>query len=294
MEAQNDTNRLVAAAAFLDEMSSHPLSGVVVETDNYVFFWKPPSPFDQWTPCKFEAEGVVYNCAEQWMMAEKARLFGDTEVRRQILNEYHPRKQKQLGQRVRGFNHALWDSHRFDIVLTGNRLKFQQNFELLSQLRATSDKILVEASPQDRIWGIGLDAENAQRTPQEKWPGMNLLGQVLMSVRRELGDCNFTVKVDAGNVQQGEEVVCRQIEEWLQGCCPSAGAPHFCDKGALQVELSAAQQNLKKSERRKLSAEFETRRQVMEARMKELAAISLPTIFGSFFSIFSRDRKSVV
>lgn len=150
----------------------------------------------------------------------------------------------------------------------------------MSQLRATSDKILVE--------GIGLDAENAERTLQEKWPGMNLLGQVLMSVRRELGDCNFTVKVDAGNVQQGEEVVCRQIEEWLQGCCPSAGAPHFCDKGALQVELSAAQQNLKKSERRKLSAEFETRRQVMEARMKELAAISLPTIFGSFFSIFSR------
>merc|ERR1712224_946693 len=137
----------------------------------FVFFWKPPSAFDQWSPCAFEVNGVLYNCTEQFMMAGKARLFGDDATLSQILAEYHPRKQKSLGQKVRGFDDDVWKRERLEIVAAGNRAKFQQNADLCERLLATGNRQLVEASPQDSIWGIGVGAEDAQKLDPSKWPG---------------------------------------------------------------------------------------------------------------------------
>merc|ERR1719215_2497412 len=94
-------------------------------------------------------------------MAEKARLFGDNEMRSRTLAEYHPLEQKKLGQKVRQFDDQVWDAHRLAIVTAGNRAKFQQNPELRDILLATGTKRLAEASPIDRIWGIGMSADEA-------------------------------------------------------------------------------------------------------------------------------------
>jgi len=91
--------RSIAAAKCLAEWKKDPKSGEIVENEHYVFFWKPPSAFDQWSPCTFEVDGTVYNCAEQFMMAEKARLFGDLEMRARILAELYPLEQKKLGSK---------------------------------------------------------------------------------------------------------------------------------------------------------------------------------------------------
>jgi len=184
--AEAEAAREIAAARFLAEMAKHPKSGEVVETEDQVFFWKPPSAFDQWSPCRFEVDGFVYNCAEQFMMAEKAKLFDDGECRSRILAELHPLKQKHLGQKVRGFCDMVWERERLSIVIAGNRAKFMQNTELRTRLLATGQRQLVEASPQDGIWGIGLGVAEAQSIDPGQWPGQNLLGKALMVVREEL------------------------------------------------------------------------------------------------------------
>lgn len=158
----------------------------VIETDRFVFFWQPPAPFGQWTPSPFTVEGVDYGCAEQWMMACKARLFGDAEALAKILASDSPRRHKALGRQVRGFSGPVWEAARMEIVVAGNRAKFSQNPELRDVLLATGDKVLVEASPYDRIWGIGLRADDPRVHDPERWRGQNLLGEALMQVRDEL------------------------------------------------------------------------------------------------------------
>eukprot|EP00931_Biecheleriopsis_adriatica_P049339 TRINITY_DN28540_c0_g1_i1.p1 TRINITY_DN28540_c0_g1~~TRINITY_DN28540_c0_g1_i1.p1 ORF type:complete len:193 (-),score=48.56 TRINITY_DN28540_c0_g1_i1:401-979(-) len=188
-DLQWEEEREIAAAKFLDEMKKHPMYGIVQETEDHVFFWKPRSAFDQWTPCKFEVDGILYNCAEQYMMAEKARLFGDERTRQAILKEFHPLKQKNLASAkgtLTGFDQAVWDQECYGIVLKGNMAKYSQNLDLQDALLMTGEKQLVEASPQDSIWGIGLGMADAQATSSAKWPGKNLLGKVLMDVRTQL------------------------------------------------------------------------------------------------------------
>jgi len=189
-----------AGEAESDNAAAKLRSGEVVETANFVLFWKPPSTYGQWSPSTFEVDGAVYNCAEQFMMAEKARLFGDHETRGKILAELHPAKQKALGQKVSNFNEALWDKEKFNIVVSGNRAKFTQNPELLQQLLATGDKTLVEASPMDNIWGIGLDATQALACDSKTWPGQNLLGKALMRVRKKLQELQDPVLLSTPGV----------------------------------------------------------------------------------------------
>ncbi len=117
------------------------------------------------------------------MMAEKARLFGDSEIREKILRSGSPGAAKQLGREVRGFDQDIWERERFDIVVKGNVQKFSQNQELGKFLIDTKKRILVEASPVDRIWGIGLDATSEFANVPSKWRGLNLLGFALMEVR---------------------------------------------------------------------------------------------------------------
>ncbi len=152
--------------------------------DSYAFFWN--GPFSQWQRAGFELDGVTFNTAEQAMMHGKAMLFGDSEVAAKILAAPDPGKQKALGRQVRGFDEAVWDAGKVAIVRRANMAKFGQNRGLRRKLFQTGRRALVEASPMDVVWGIGLDAATARETPPDDWPGQNLLGRVLTEVREAL------------------------------------------------------------------------------------------------------------
>lgn len=159
--------------------------------DQYIFFYgHNPTPsgnhiYSQFYPCKFTdpKTGIVYCCAEQWMMSQKALMFNDKVINEQILAETNAATIKSYGRSVHGYNDAIWCENRFNIVVQGNYYKFSQNPELLQTLLSTDPKILVEASPYDRVWGIGLNANQAAQIPPHQWPGDNLLGRALMQVR---------------------------------------------------------------------------------------------------------------
>lgn len=120
------------------------------------------------------------------MMAEKARLFGDKASEQSILVAETPDQAKSLGRKVSGFSSDVWEQHRFEIVVDGNLHKFTQRPELTRFLVSTGNKVLVEASPVDAIWGIGLSEDDARVTNPLEWPGENLLGFALMRVRDQL------------------------------------------------------------------------------------------------------------
>ena len=152
----------------------------------FTFFFTEQSPFSQWHPSTFVVDGVTYCCAEQYMMAGKASLFGDVEVAAEILAAVHPREHKALGRKVKAFDAAVWERERLHIVKAGNRAKFTQNEALLAALLATAGTTLVEASPYDRIWGIGLAETDPRANDPAQWKGQNLLGIVLTELREEL------------------------------------------------------------------------------------------------------------
>lgn len=161
----------------------------------YLFFWgHQPQPdgsagkgcFSQWWPAEFTVDGVTYPTAEHFMMAAKALLFGDAEMAARIPLAAHPGDAKKLGRQVHGFDEELWAARRFGLVVAGNVAKFGQNPELRQFLLGTGDRVLVEASPRDRIWGIGLSASNEQAISPGQWRGLNLLGFALMEARHQL------------------------------------------------------------------------------------------------------------
>ncbi|KAH7104272.1 DUF1768-domain-containing protein, partial [Auriculariales sp. MPI-PUGE-AT-0066] len=174
------------------------------ERSQYVFFWKPEDsegiysqwwadhPFTGTVPSTAGSPETIftYNTAEHYMMAHKARLFGDLEVEAQILGNGDPsdapdaREVKALGRLVKNFVEATWNANRLRIVEEGNMLKFTQHEELRKQLLATGERQLVEASPMDRIWGVGFGERNAPYN-KGRW-GLNLLGIALMNVRKRL------------------------------------------------------------------------------------------------------------
>lgn len=144
------------------------------------------SCLSQWFPAKFEVDGVSYRNTEQFMMAQKAKLFRDDEIFQKILQTNNPKEIKALGRLVKNYKEQVWAEHRYAIVVQGNFAKFSQNVELKQFLLNTSNKVIVEASPYDKVWGIGLttDDENAEKPLQ--WKGLNLLGFALMDVRKQL------------------------------------------------------------------------------------------------------------
>ena len=163
----------------------------------YLFFWGHRSRSDgqisksclsQWWPSSFTVNDVTYATAEHFMMAEKARLFEDQAILGQILTASHPSEAKKLGRQVRGFEGTVWQQHRFEIVFQGNLAKFAQNEVIKQFLLNTKERVLVEASPYDQIWGIGLAEDNPKAQDPEQWQGLNLLGFALMAVRRQLAE----------------------------------------------------------------------------------------------------------
>ncbi|AHJ99773.1 NADAR family protein [Hymenobacter swuensis] len=162
-------------------------------TPKYLYFWGHTGRgelgkevFSQWYPAAFELDGDTYATAEHYMMAEKARLFNDEATRQAILQAPHPDVAKRLGRQVQNFEEARWDAARFEIVVRGNAAKFGQHPALLNYLRATGSRVLVEASPVDAIWGIGLAQDHPQAADPATWRGLNLLGFALMAVRDTL------------------------------------------------------------------------------------------------------------
>lgn len=155
-------------------------------TDEYVFFWN--GPFSQWHSSYFWDHDVSlrYNCAEQYMMYHKALTFKDTRAMDKIMSLDHPRDQKAAGREVSNYDDNVWASKRVDVVKRGNELKFSQNPHLMGVLEDTAGKLLVEASPYDRIWGIGLSENDDRVLDPLEWRGQNLLGKVLTELRIEL------------------------------------------------------------------------------------------------------------
>ena len=160
----------------------------------YVYFWGhqksnsgvTKSCFSQWYEADFQENGVTFKTAEHYMMYHKAKLFGNEEIANKIIECNHPGEAKQLGRKVTGFDDVVWNNNRFKIVTNASKLKFGQNPELLTFLTNTGSRILVEASPVDFIWGIGLAADNQLAEDPTNWAGLNLLGYALMSAREQL------------------------------------------------------------------------------------------------------------
>lgn len=160
----------------------------------YVFFWGHQKPkkgiskscFSQWYESPFNYDGKHFETAEHFMMYEKARLFCDDASADKVLSALSAKKAKEIGREVRGFNQGVWEANRFEIVVTANLAKFSANSALRDFLLGTDGKVLVEASPVDRVWGIGLAKDDSRCDDPRKWKGLNLLGYALMEVRKQL------------------------------------------------------------------------------------------------------------
>jgi hypothetical protein len=179
---------------------TYSLSWLISEYENlqkqdkkldYLFFWghKPTQDgnlsktiFSQWWEKEFSVNGIIYPTAEHFMMAEKARLFDDKKVLEEILKAKTPAEAKKLGRKIKNFDDEIWLENRFKIVVEGNYHKFSDSVYKIFLL-GTGNKILVEASPVDAIWGIGLAQDSSKIYNPNMWKGLNLLGFALMEVR---------------------------------------------------------------------------------------------------------------
>jgi ribA/ribD-fused uncharacterized protein len=164
-------------------------------TVNYLFFWghKQTNPnvvdkscLSQWFPAPFVVEDMLYHTTEHWMMVHKAKLFKDADALSKMLTTPKPGTVKALGRTVKNFDKAVWDSHAYNIVAEGNYHKFSQNEAFKTFLVNTGNKVIVEASPRDFIWGIGLGQERKEAQDPNTWRGTNWLGFALMEARDRL------------------------------------------------------------------------------------------------------------
>ncbi|QNS03829.1 NADAR family protein [Streptomyces xanthii] len=183
------------AASMIDSRESLVSALAAGTRVKWLHFWgHTPRPdgrlgascLSQWWPSPFTVDGVEYATAEHWMMAGKARLFGDPEAERRAVEAAHPAQAKKAGRLVKGFDEKVWERERFGIVLAGSLHKFGSDPALRDFLVRTGERVLVEASPVDRVWGIGLAADDPAAEDPERWRGPNLLGFALMAARREL------------------------------------------------------------------------------------------------------------
>jgi len=158
----------------------------MAKKEKFTFFAK--GIFSQWHGCAFTVDGVQYNCAEQYMMAEKARLFGDKEMEKEILSSTMPKQQKAFGRNVKNFDPEKWNANARDIVYRGSYAKYAQNPELRKALLATKGTTIVEAAPWDKVWGIGLAADDKKARNRDTWRGKNWLGEVLTRVRDDIAE----------------------------------------------------------------------------------------------------------
>lgn len=163
-----------------------------MKKEDFAFFYG--GIYSQWYPSQFVIDGVIYNCAEQYMMAKKALAFCDYESLQRIMNTTNPAEQKAIGRLVKNFKPELWSNISRKIVYDANYAKFTQNPKLKQELLA-EERELVEASPTDRIWGIGLLESNPLAWNKETWNGTNWLGEEIMNVRKVLKEEEFAFRL---------------------------------------------------------------------------------------------------
>lgn len=152
-------------------------------TDQFVFFWRTEDVYSNWHPSVFVVNGTEYQNAEQFMMAEKARLMGDSATLQLIMATADPRDIKALGRKIKPWDETLWVANRERVMLEGVIAKFDQNPDMLTELLLTEEREIVEASPYDRIWGIGLEENDDRVLDKTHWQGLNLLGIACMQAR---------------------------------------------------------------------------------------------------------------
>jgi len=157
-------------------------------TNKHVFFWS--GIFSNWHPASFQFCGNNFANSEQAFMWSKAITFNDEETAALILKEINPKEVKKLGRLIKGFDEITWNEKRYGCMYNVLLDKFMQNEEMLQVLLATGDKILAEASPYDKIWGIGMDENEPGIEDESNWKGENLLGRVLMDVREYYREFN--------------------------------------------------------------------------------------------------------
>jgi ribA/ribD-fused uncharacterized protein len=153
-------------------------------TKSHIYFWS--GIYSNWFECKFKYKGITFFNTEQAFMWEKAIYFGDMETAELIIKTPNPKENKALGRKVKNFNPEQWMIISFQVMVDVNYAKFTQNLRLKTSLLHTKAKTLVEASPVDKIWGIGLIWSNDDVLDERKWQGMNLLGKALMEVRKKI------------------------------------------------------------------------------------------------------------
>lgn len=158
------------------------------DSDGYIFFWKIGQPNDiysNWYPAWFVVEGVRYETSEQYIMAKKALLLGDTRAYNKIMGTADPAEAKKYGREAKDYTGklGLWPQVRFDVAFNANFAKFTQNPDLCYEMMESGNAHFAEASPVDKVWGIGLDADNPLAQQQYEWQGNNLQGLVLDAVR---------------------------------------------------------------------------------------------------------------
>lgn len=180
---------------YIKSLTVRDLLGRAYSRDDFVFFWGHADRetghvgkqcLSQWYIAPMVVEGVYYHCMEQYLMAEKARVFHDSETEAKIMTEYNQLAIRKLGRQVANFDGLIWGAVRQLISIHGNVEKFSQNERLKDYLLSTGDRIIVEASPYDHIWGIGLEESDPRAVVPSRWPGANLLGFALMAVRDRL------------------------------------------------------------------------------------------------------------
>lgn len=155
-------------------------------TDNAVLFWRSAEIYSNWHPAAFEESGRRFSSTEQYMMWCKAMRFGCYALAARMLHEHNVRRLKAMGREVTGYQEEVWERERMPMMVRACWLKFSQNAGLRDELLATGDRILVEASPDDDIWGILLAEDDPRALDPKQWRGRNLLGYALMEVRRRL------------------------------------------------------------------------------------------------------------
>lgn len=200
-----ETRRLQIAQGVVLPVEQRLRAFTAPANETFTFFWETESPFSQWYRSEFTGPLYLWNpkcadflvqsglparpfftSAEQFMMFQKALLFLDLDAAKAILDTHNPRKIKELGRAVQHFAEDVWQLCRVDIVYTASHEKFTQNAALKGALLATAGTTLVEASPFDAIWGIGLDRHNAKAQQRATWEGTNLLGEILTLLREDL------------------------------------------------------------------------------------------------------------
>jgi len=153
-----------------------------------IMFWRPYEDYgwlSQWSDDGFIFGEKAYSSCEQFMMAMKAKLFGDAEVLQKIMDCHNPKRIRELGRQVKNFNEGIWDVHKWGYVIAANFAKFSQNEDIRLKLMQTDYEELVEGSPYDCVWGVGTTSRD-----RNEWRGTNLLGKALMIVREMLRNQN--------------------------------------------------------------------------------------------------------